>query len=144
MYGLPNFDKRFEMSGWTYVNYVIICLIISSGFDGREKLTKETKFVGSRHCITSGDFFSVIRQKGESQNGCLKKTKHSKFSEKRKNVRVRIRGYEMFVFSENLACFVFSKHPFRDSPICLITNVICLLSLTHVRPMFNRLKFGIK
>ena len=89
-------------------------------------------------------FFSVVRQKGESQNGCLKKTKHSKFSEKRKNVRVRIRGYEMFVFSENLVCFVFLKHPFRDSPICLITNVICLLSLTHVRPMFNRLKFGIK
>ena len=25
---------------------------------------------------------SVIRQKGESQNGCLKKTKHAKFSEK--------------------------------------------------------------
>ena len=25
---------------------------------------------------------SVIRQKGESQNGCFKKTKHSKFSEK--------------------------------------------------------------
>ena len=26
---------------------------------------------------------SVIRQKGESQNGCFKKTKHAKFSEKR-------------------------------------------------------------
>ena len=26
---------------------------------------------------------SVIRQKGESQNGCLKKTKHVKFFEKR-------------------------------------------------------------
>ena len=26
---------------------------------------------------------SVIRQKGESQNGCYKKTKHAKFSEKR-------------------------------------------------------------
>ena len=28
-------------------------------------------------------FSSVIRQKGESQNGCFKKTKHAKFSEKR-------------------------------------------------------------
>ena len=28
---------------------------------------------------------SIIRQKGESQNGCLKKTKHA-------NVRVRIMG----------------------------------------------------
>ena len=27
---------------------------------------------------------SVIRQRGESQNGCFKKTKHDKFSEKRK------------------------------------------------------------
>ena len=27
---------------------------------------------------------SVIRQKGESQNGCFKKTKHTKSSEKRK------------------------------------------------------------
>ena len=29
------------------------------------------------------DQSSVIRQKGESQNGCFKKTKHVKFSEKR-------------------------------------------------------------
>ena len=27
-------------------------------------------------------------------------------------------------FSENLARFVFLKHPFRDSPFCLITNDI--------------------
>ena len=25
-------------------------------------------------------------------------------------------------FSENLTCFVFLKHPFRDSPFCLITD----------------------
>ena len=42
---------------------------------------------------------SVIRQKGESQNGSFKKTKHAKFSEKRTfltpwygHVRVRIKG----------------------------------------------------
>ena len=41
---------------------------------------------------------SVIRQKGESQSGCFKKTKHAKFSEKRTfltlwyaHVRLRIR-----------------------------------------------------
>ena len=28
----------------------------------------------------------------------------------------------MLVFSENLACFVFLKHPFWDSPFCLITD----------------------
>ena len=28
------------------------------------------------------DLSSIISQKGESQNGCFKKTKHAKFSEK--------------------------------------------------------------
>ena len=71
---------------------------------------------------------SVIRQKGESQNGCFEKTKHAEFSETRtfftlwypifyppqevKNVR----------FSENLACFAFLKHPFWGSPFWLINN----------------------
>ena len=50
---------------------------------------------------------SVIRQKGESQNGCFKKTKHAKFSEKRTCAYQGVRK-----FSENLACFVFLKHPF--------------------------------
>ena len=35
---------------------------------------------------------------------------------------MRIWELEMFVFSENLACFVFLKHPFWDSPFCLITD----------------------
>ena len=46
---------------------------------------------------------SVIRQKGESQNGCFKNTKQAKFSEKRTFLTplirtLRIRGLEMFVF----------------------------------------------
>ena len=68
---------------------------------------------------------SIIRQKGESQNERFKKTKQAKFSEKTNisyPLRVRIRGWEKFVFSENLACFVFLKRPFWDSPICLITD----------------------
>ena len=48
---------------------------------------------------------------------------HSKMMQPRSLFRrVRIRGLEMFVFSENLTCFVFLKHPFWDSPFCLITN----------------------
>ena len=43
---------------------------------------------------------------------------------KQKGKRVGIRGLEMFVLSENLTCFVFLKHPFRDSPFCLITDEI--------------------
>ena len=67
---------------------------------------------------------SVIRQKGESRNGCSKKTNHAKFCEKRTfltawNVR----------FSENLACFVF-KHLLWDSPFCLVTNELCFLKLS--------------
>ena len=86
-------------------------------------------------------FSLVIRQKGESQNGCFKKTKHVKFSKKRTfltpwyaHVCVRIRGLEMFIFwcayqgvrnvhfLENLACFVFLKNPFWDSLFCFSTD----------------------
>ena len=36
-------------------------------------------------------------------------------------------------FSENLACFVFLKHPFWDSPFCLITNDLSNACLKKVR-----------
>ena len=74
---------------------------------------------------------SVIRQKGESQNGCFKKTKHAKFPKnehflppdphKYTNTYQGVRNVR---FTENLACFVSLKHPFRDSPFCIITDVI--------------------
>ena len=71
---------------------------------------------------------SVIRQKGESQNSCYKKTKHIKFSEKRTflttwyaHVRVRIRELKMFVFLKIWRA-LFSWDSFWDSPFCLITN----------------------
>ena len=56
---------------------------------------------------------------GESQNGCFKKTKQGKFSEKR---TCAYQGVRNLCFSEKLACFVFLKHPFWDSPFCLITH----------------------
>ena len=59
------------------------------------------KWVNIRH-ITS-----AIRQKSESQNGCFKKTKHARFSEKRTYTYQGVRSVR---FSENLACFVFLKH----------------------------------
>ena len=57
---------------------------------------------------------SVIRQKGGSQNGYFKKTKHAKFSEKRTflnpwhvHVRVRIRGKKcLFVRKFDILCFL--------------------------------------
>ena len=55
---------------------------------------------------------SVIRQKGESQNVCFKKTKHVKFSEKRTFLTCAYQGLKNVRFSGNLTCFVFLKHPF--------------------------------
>ena len=37
----------------------------------------------SFYCVKLRKISSVTRQKGESQNGCFKKTKHAKFSKKR-------------------------------------------------------------
>ena len=51
---------------------------------------------------------TVIRQKGESQNGCFKTCAYQ--------------GVRNLRFSENLPCFIFLKHPFWDSPFCLITD----------------------
>ena len=62
---------------------------------------------------------SVIKQKGESQNECFKKTKHTKFPEKRTFLTP---WYAHVRFSENLVCFVFLEHPFWVSPFCLITD----------------------
>ena len=85
-------------------------------------------------CFLFNWISSVIRQKGESQNGCFKETKHTKFSEKqtflttRKHTTPNFPKNELFLinvcFSENLVCFVFLKRPFWDSPFGLITDDI--------------------
>ena len=69
----------------------------------------------------------AIMQKGESQNGCFKKTKHAKFSGKRAFLTL---WYAYFVRKKcslfgkfGILCF-FLKHPFWDSPFCLITVVM--------------------
>ena len=56
----------------------------------------------------------VIRQKDESQDGCFKKTKHVTFSEKRTFLTHPHQGVRNRYVrcSENLMCFLFSKHPF--------------------------------
>ena len=72
---------------------------------------------------------SVIRQRGESQNGCSKKTKHVIFSEKRTllppdtHTYVRVyQGVKNVCFSKNNTCFAFLKYPLYDSSFCLITD----------------------
>ena len=57
------------------------------------------------------DKSSVIRQKGESQDGGNKKTKQAKFSEN----RTFLKGVRNIRFSENLACFVFLIPPVNNA-----------------------------
>ena len=89
---------------------------------------------------------TVVRQKGESQNGCFKKTKHAKFSEKRtfltesfsflgkfvmlcffKTLVLRFalllyyRRYMVSIFSEPLATFI----------LCLFENRFLLVTLNY-------------
>ena len=73
---------------------------------------------------------SVIWQKSESQNLCFKKTKHAKVPKKREFLTpwhahictCPYQGVRNVRVSENLAFFVFLKHPLWDSPFCLITD----------------------
>ena len=70
---------------------------------------------------------SVIRQKGKSQNGCFKKTKHVKFSTEQTwltpwytHVHVRIRKWNMFVFRK-IWCTLFSWNTrFEICPFALL------------------------
>ena len=45
-------------------------------------------------------------------------------------------------FSENLARFVFLKHPFRDSPFCIITNALLIRKTDHINTNLNYLYLG--
>ena len=53
---------------------------------------------------------SVIWQKGESQNGCFKKTKHAKFSEK-KNMCLCLSGGKKYSSFGKFGVFSFLETP---------------------------------
>ena len=68
------------------------------------------------HCYNT---LSVLRQMGESQNGCFKKKKTRQILQKTNIpyplIRTRTCAYQgvrKVHFSRNLACFVFLKYPF--------------------------------
>ena len=74
---------------------------------------------------------SVIRKKGESQSWCFKKAKHAKFLKNKHfllpdtHMYICISGGQKCLFFGILACFAFLKllkHPFSDSPFCLIPD----------------------
>ena len=84
----------------------------------------------------------VIRQKGKFQNGCFKKIKHVKFSEKRTfltpwyaQIHLRIRGQEIFVFSKIWRAFSwnsrFEIRPFVLLPTKCLTNSISRINLQY-------------
>ena len=98
----------------------------------------------SENVYTGMDKSSVIRQKGESQNECFKKTKHAKFFEKRPfltpwyaNVRDQRDLVAKFTVCEcNATCFIMSivlflfyinyhKHNDYHYHIYLFPNLIC-------------------
>ena len=130
----------------------------------------ETRFAIFCWLNTSGSYSGlslVIRQKGESQNVCFKKTTRQIFrktnifyplirtssyvcvSGGKKCLFFRKFGYQWVKdvfqkiclsggknirFSENLTGFVFLKHPFWDSPFCLITDDFISV---HCHPLIN-------
>ena len=86
--------------------------------------------------------------KGESQNGCFKKTKHAKFSEKRTflipwyaHVGVRIMGLEMFIFRKILRALFSRNTRFEIHPFALFRRNIFLLYFGPVCLFFWTLVF---
>ena len=76
------------------------------------------------HCWLDLLISSVIRQKGEPQNGCYKKTKHAKFSEKLRFLTpYAYQGVKNFRFSENLACLFPCNTRFEIFPFILLPTI---------------------
>ena len=74
------FNKNSSAENWEkYFNN----LNIKKVFDNKTFWTSGKLFFSSKGS-NSDNIWSVIRQKGESQNECYKKTRHIKFYEKRK------------------------------------------------------------
>ena len=78
------------------------------------------------------------KEKKKSQNGCFKKPKHAKCSEKRTFLTT---WYGHVRFSENLASLVFLKHQFWNSAFCLINDdlpVSCICSKNYLESPLKR------
>ena len=106
---LTNLQSIFYLFFWKSVVYNVFRIFVCSNF----------------WICYQYDKTSVIRQKGESQNGYFKKTKNTKVSENRIFLTFRTCAYQgvrNVRFSENLACLVHLKHLFKDSTFCPITT----------------------
>ena len=86
--------------------------------------------------IVSSDYnSSVIRQKGESQNGCLKKTRHAKFSKKRIFLTPCVSGGKKCSFFGKFGGALFSLNTrFEIRPFALLpTNYVFSFATTSPR-----------
>ena len=57
---------------------------------------------------------------------------------------ISYQGVRNVCFSENLACFVFFKYPFSDSPFCLITDDMWLVLHGSLNPTNYRVQATVK
>ena len=76
---MNNTDCTFSLC--LYVLKFILSFKLWHQFNATKK--HRTMFSSNSKDPFADDNSSVIRQKGESRNGCFKRTKHAKFSEKR-------------------------------------------------------------
>ena len=81
----------------------------------KQKQTKGRYVAGTRSSL-------VIRQKRESQTKTSNFPKNEHFLPPDSTRTCAYQGVRNACFSENLMGFVFLKHPFSDSPFCLITD----------------------
>ena len=108
-----NFVNDFLSMGWVVSTNFLFVMHISWNF-----MTEIFTFVLKFTFSTS----SVIRQNGESRNGCNKKGKHTKFSKQRTFLTHWYAHVRNVRFSENLVYFAFLLPPFWDSPFCVIND----------------------
>ena len=102
LYLTVSFSERMRLRIKIKSFFTILC---PYGEESVKNLLKLLEFCKSLYFILFNYIWSVIREKGESQNGCNKKVKDAKFSEKGTfltpryvRVRVCITGLEMFIF----------------------------------------------
>ena len=88
---------------------------------------------------------SVMKQKGESQNGCFKKTKHAEFSEQTNIfyplIRTRMCVYQRVtnvrIFWKILRTLFSWKIRFENSPFCLITDTVFNRNLKPIASAYS-------
>ena len=92
---------------------------------------------------------SVIRQKGQSQSGYFKKTKHAKMFRKT-NISYSVLDTETYLclsggknvrFLKNIVWFVYLKHPFWNSLFWFITDDMYCTNLRMKNSLGHRTRF---